>query len=407
MGVQFDSNYPTLTVYADFPAPVGTQDITEYCISIGTFDGATDAEQSPRFTADATIVLENWDGRFSRDETAGPYASGGVSFVRRGVPIRVETSWAATGYENWIGRAVTWDADWVGSARFEGLDSRTVLLCEGLYGPLATWPGTPTDPPVGAGERSGDRVDRILTAAGFSGPTDLAIGSVPMNATDLVGDGISQILDVVDAEGGAFYFLPDGTAVFEDRSSLVINSRSNTSQVTFSEGSVFFRDAVPESGDSRVVNEVLMAGVDAAGNDIAVTVSDAASQTVYGVLGYDRRGLQTASEVHLQSAAEFNLARWKSAQSFVSSVTIDPAQSPALMWPHALGRRLHDRVTVTAYNARADVTVSRQAFIIGVRHSIAQNDWSTTFYFADATAWSGFSASRWDSGVWDTAKWFY
>lgn len=407
MGVQFDSNYPTLTVYADFPAPVGTIDITEFCVTIDTFDGATNAEQAPRFDADAIIVLENWDGRFTRDNTSGPYASGVVSFVRRGVPIRIESSWSATGYENWYGKALSWEGDWTGEADIEGFDSLTVLTCEGLYGALAAWPGSLTDPPVGAGELAGARVDRILTAAGFAGATDLALGSVPMNATDLTGDAISQILDVVDAEGGAFYFLPDGTAVFEDRASLVVNARSNTSQVTFSQSSVFFRDATPVSGDDRIVNEVLMSGVDEFGDEISVTVSDSSSQAVYGVLGYQRTGLETASELHLQAAAEFNLARWKEAQSFVSSLTIDPAQSPTLMWPHALGRRIHDRCTVTAYNARSAQTVSRDAFIIGIRHSIAQNAWSTTFFFADATAWSGFSAHVWDTGVWDTAKWFY
>lgn len=406
MPVQFDSDYPTLTLWADFPAPIGSVDITSWFVQAQPFNGATDAEQAPRFTASMAVLLENWDGRFDRHNLSGPYVSGGVSFVRRGVPIRLTATWAGVTRHLFSGKALRWDGDWVGSA-IEGLDSLTVLTCEGLYGALARWPGAPTSA-VGANELSGARFSRIMSAFGWSGATNVAVGVVPMTATTLEGDGISQILDVVDAEGGAFYIEPDGTAVFEDRASLVTNTRSNTSQATFSEGSLFFRNAVPVSGDDRIVNTVRLSGTDpVTGDTVTVTSTDAASVATHGPLGYTRSGLPTTDIGFLQGSADFLVARWKDAQPFIQSVTIDPVQSPALMWPHALGRRIHDRVTVTGVNARSGGTLTRNVFIIGVAHDISQLSWSTTFYFADATAWTSFQASRWDVGNWDSMRWFY
>jgi hypothetical protein len=402
MPVQFDSNYPTLTVWADFPAPIGSQDITEHVINLEPYNGAQGGEQSPRFTASAVFTLNNWDGRFSRSNLAGAYVSGGVSFVRPKVGIRVVAEWASTTYALWRGRALTWVDDWRGDAQIEGFDSQVVLTCEGLYGVFASSKPAPSAP-VGAGERSGARVSRILTAFGWSGGTSIAVGSVPLIATTLEGDGISQILQVVDTEGGAFYIEPDGTAVFEDRSSLVVNTRSRVSQATFSQSSVFFRAAQPVSGDDKIVNDVRLQGADGA----LGAAADAASDLLYGTLSWGLSGLPTDLSVHLQAAAEFNVARWKDPQAVVPSVTIDAVQSPSLLWPHALGRRIHDRVTVTAFNARSGVTVSHDAFIVGVSHSISQNRWETTFHLADATAWTSFSAHLWDTGVWDTARWFY
>lgn len=396
MSVTFDSNYPAVTITLTFPSPIGAVDVSEYVIESDTFNGR--ARETDRYDANATFVLDNWDGRFTPANLSGPYVSGGVSFVRPRVRVSVSAVWSAGSYDLWTGEVTNWQDDWPD----EGLDSITTITCTGMYSRLAAWNGVAVTE-VGEGEFGGARIDRILLAAGFTGGLVAATGLVPLAATTLEGNGISQILAVVDAESGAFWIEPSGIAQFDDRASLVVNSRSNSSQVTFSSGSVFFRGAKPISPDDQIYNTVKFTGA----SGVEQTVTDATSEGLFGSRTLSRSNLPAREDNDVLAAAEFNLARFRDPQYGIAELTIDPAQSPALMWPHALGRRIRDRVTIQGAVLRSGVTVTNDAFIEGIRHRFSQNRWETTFSFSDAAAWNGFSASVWDTGVWDTAEWFY
>lgn len=396
MSVQFDSNYPELTIEAEFPSPIGTVDITEYLISASMFHGRS--RETDRYDARGSFVLDNWDGRFTPGNTSSDYASGGANFVRPRVRINVFADWDGTTYYLHAGRATVWQDNWDA----QGFDPTVTLATTGLISDLARWTGLPVAA-VGADELAGDRVSRLLTAASWSGATSLDSGSVRMAATDLAGNGITLIEQVVDAEGGAFWIEPDGTAIFEERSALVTNSRSNSSQVTFSQASVFFRDARPTSGEETLYNTVTIGA--AGGTD--QTVTDATSVSNYGAVSYVRTGLPASSDVDMHAVAEYNLARFKDPDARIAQLTIDPASSPALMWPHALGRRIRDRATITAYVPRSATTESENVFIEGISHEISQNSWSTSFAFSNATPWDGFASSLWDTGEWDDATWFF
>jgi hypothetical protein len=400
VAVQFDSNYPSLQVDLVFPSPIGTVDITEYVLAGQTFIGRQ--RESDRYDASAAFELDNWDGRFTPGQTAGTYSSGGVSFVRPRVGVRVQATWSATTYGLFRGVVTSWQDVWDA----EGHDTRSVISCAGLSSILASWIGTAVGA-VGADERSGARVSRILTAASASPfGTSIATGNVTLAATDLSGDGMSQVLDVVDAEGSggaAFWFDGDGVAVFEGRDALVVNTRSNTSQVTFSDGSVFFREAAPTSDDDLIRNRIVMQRE----GGLEQAVEDAASQTTHGVRSYSRTGLPLQFDGDVLGAAQLNLLRWKDPDFRLAALTIDPAQSPALIWPHALGRKIRDRATVSATPARSGVAVAGDAFIEGIGHTFSQNSWSTTFQLSSADPFDGVSAGVWDSGLWDTASWFF
>ena len=397
MPIQFDSNYPSWTVEAVFPAPIGTVDISEYVISASMFNGRQ--RETDRYDSAGTFVLDNWDGRFTPGNTGSAYASGGVNFVRPRVRINVRAVWSATTYYLHAGRATLWSDNWDA----EGSDPTVTLSTVGLSADLARWNGQPVAA-VGEGELSGARIDRILTAASWSGGTSLDVGLVAMAATTLDGNGVTQLEQVVDAEGGAFWIDPDGTAVFEDRAALVVNSRSNTSQVTFSQASVFFRDAQPSSGEDTLFNVVTMSRTDGPEQ----TVSDATSIATYGgELAYERTNLPALEDVDVLAVAEYNLARFKDPDARVAALTIDPAASPSLMWPHALGRRIRDRATVTAYVLRSATTVTEDVFIEGITHEFSQNRWQTSFTFSNAAPWDGFEAPVFDTGVFDTARFFF
>lgn len=400
MSVLFDSSFPTITVYLQFPSPIGSIDVTEYLQSCATFNGRQ--READRFDARGQMVLENWDGRFTPANLSGPYVDSGVSYVRPRVGVYITALWDAATYDVFTGEVTSFRDDWRGSASIEGQDSLTMVTFTGRYSQIAAWTGQPVTP-VGEGELGGDRIDRILTAAGWGGGLVPATGTVALQATDLAGNAVQQILDVVDAEGGSFYIEPSGIAIFEDRTTLVTASRSNTSQVTFSDASVFVRDiALPTISDERLANQVTY---QREGGD-PQTASDATSQSLYGVRTLTRSGLPALYDVDMMNAAEFDLARFKDPEYRVESVTIDPNVSPALMWPHALGRRIHDRVSVSVYNARMAKTVAHDAFIEGASHEFSQFRWTTTFYLSSALAWDGFEVATFDAGEFDTARFF-
>lgn len=396
MSVQFDSNYPTITLEAVFPAPVGTVDITEYLISADTFLGRT--RRADRYDTRGTFVLENWDGRFTPGNGSSAYASGGVNFTRPRVRINLRAVWASTTYYLHAGRAAVWHDNWGA----QGFDPTVTLTTSGLMSDLARWTGMPVAE-VGGDEFSGARIDRLLTAASWAGGTSIATGTVRMAPTALDGNGVTQVEQVVDAEGGAFWIDPDGTAVFEDRSSLVLNSRSNSSQVTFSEASVFFKDARPTSGEDVLFNTISFARE----GGVAQEVSDTSSVSLYGPLSYSRSGLPAVSDVDMMAVAEYNLARFKDPDARIESLVVRPAASPSLIWPHALGRRIRDRATISAYVPRSATTESEDVFIEGIGHRFSQNSWGTTFSFSNASPWNDFAASVWDTGEWDDAVWFF
>lgn len=398
MPVQFDSTFPNLTVRLVFPAPIGSIDVTEYVQSGQTFNGRQ--READRFDARGSLVLENWDGRFTPANLSGPYVSGGVSFVRPRVGVYITAQWDAATYDVFTGEVTSFQDDWQGNASIEGFDSLTLVTFTGLYSKLAAWSGVAVAP-VGEGELGGARISRILTAAGWSAGAIVAPGLVAMQATDLAGNAIQQIGDVVDAEGGSFYIEPSGSAIFEDRSTLITATRSNTSQVTFSDASVFVRDiALPTTSDDRLINRATYQRE----GGLPQTAEDTASQSLYGVRTGGRTGLPAMFDVDMMNAAEFDVARLKDPEYRVESVTIDPNVSPSLMWPNALGRRIHDRATVSVFNARMARTVAHDAFIEGVAHQFSQFRWSTTFYLSSALAWNGFAASTFDSGNFDSAR---
>lgn len=397
MSVQFDANHPTITVELIFPSPVGTVDVTEYIESCSTMLGRR--REGDRYAGTATLELSNWDGRFTTANLSGPYVDGGVSFVRPRVGVRIEATWSSTDYAVWFGEVRIWQDTFAAN----GQDPRTLVHCVDASARLARWDGVALSTPVGGGERSGERIDRILTAADWPYAADLMDGSIQVTETTLEGLGSAQIQLVVDAEGGAFWVDAAGTAVFEDRAALATETRSNTSQVTFSDASVFFRNPTTSQDEMLIRNTVTL---QRDGGE-PQTATDATSVGLYGTCSWVRTGLPAESDAELAGLAELAVIRWAEPEYRVDEVTIDPAASPSLMWPHALGRKIRDRATVAVEVAQSGLTITRGVFIEGIAQRFSQHSWETTFFFSSATPWDSISGDRWDSGLWDTAVWFF
>src|SRR5690606_36206746 len=64
--------------------------------------------------------------------------------------------------------------------------------------------------PVGAGELTGTRIDRILDEVGYLGDRFIDAGEHTLQATDLAGNAVTLLKDTAEAEGGAVWCGPDG-----------------------------------------------------------------------------------------------------------------------------------------------------------------------------------------------------
>lgn len=407
MTVQFNASYPTIGLYVTFG--LSEVDVSSYIRSVST-NRPSSRETGKYQPGTMTVVLDNRDGRFSPANLSGPYVSGGVTQVVADIRVRLEATWGGTTFGLFAGFVEDWQDDFPGT----GYDATTTLTAVDPLSLLASWSGTPLATPVGAGERSGARMGRILDAVNFigAGNRSLMVGDEGMQATTLGGSARALLDLTADSEGGAFWYDPAvsgtgsfGAFVFESRSALATNTRSTTSQATFSAGSVQFRDPRTSSGRDQLVRV-------AAYSRVGGLTQEASIFSLGGNTGLPRvarADLVTETDSGVRAIVDLIVARSAGDGYRITGVTIDPINSPSTMWPKALGLRIRDRASVSMTVPVSSLAINRNVFVDGISHNITPMRWSTSFTFASATAWDTFTAAVWGTATWDGAasKWFY
>lgn len=233
-------------------------------------------------SGEATITLKNDDGRFSPANLSGPYVTGGVTGLRPWRPIRISVA----GNPIYTGYALSWDESF---ARGHATGMVTVP-CRDEFAALARVDGFETEP-VGAGEMSGQRIHRILDNAGHTGNRAVDVGRVPLQATALAENTVSELKLTADSEGGALWVSADGTIWFENRYALAENTRSNTVTATYGDGSADEElpcmDIKVSQDADRLVNYASFARV----GGTAHIAADNNSRALYGDKTYKRDDL--------------------------------------------------------------------------------------------------------------------
>lgn len=402
MPINIAANMPSLTVEAFLNG--AWRDISAWVRWISTDSGLE--RESNRFTGQFTIELTNTDARFTPANTSGPYASGGLTWLVPFTPVRILSSWASVSYPIAYGAP----EEWKNSYPSNGRNAIATIEC---FDPLSDQiAGINREPvaAVGAEEFSGARISRILTSAAYTGATAIDPGLSRMQATTLEGNALAELNLVADSEGGVLYVERDGTITYLDRASPVTLSRSVTSQVTFgnntSANEVPFGDPVPSASGSRLVNRIAYARV----NGSVQVRQDTASQTRYGrTRSASRTDLICNDDLEVVSVAELDLAIRKDVEDRIEQFTVTPILYPSIAWPRVLARRIRDRVTVVTTVPVSGFTQTNDSFIERIQHNISVLDasWTVTFGVGPRTAWSTLTASRWDTGTWDSMRWFY
>lgn len=341
--------------------------------------------QIDQFSAgNLSAQFDNTDGRFSPTNLSGPYVSGGATEVKPGIPIRVRATWNGTTYNVWYGYITSWSHDVNASApaamfasvnaidAFQRL-SRVELLAQ---------------TPAGAGELSGARVSRLLDLANWdTGLRDIDTGLTTLQSSDMSGVVLQSLQTVTDSENGAFYVSESGNVTFRDRDARATNTRSTTSQATFTDsaGSHNYGVIAPLYDDDLVINRAQYTRVGGS----TQTYNDISSQAQYGVITDTKDNLLNQSDSEVLAAAGWVVARFRNAEQRIDSITINPMSNPTVLWPLVLGLKIDDLITVTHHPAAGDA-FTQDVFIEAISHKSTPETWTTTFQLSSAAAWLPF-----------------
>lgn len=376
-------------------------DITDYVRSVNTdrrFDRAAQLWES----GTATLVLDNRDARFSPANLAGPYVTAGVTGVRPWRPVRIRATWAGVTYDLYRGYVTAWQESYVDPMVNAG-DAIVTVPCVDEFGALARFDGL-AGGTVGAGETTGQRMHRVLNAAGHTGARNIDLGNTTVQATTLGMNAVAELNLTSDSEGesAAVYVDRSGTVTFERSTALIENSRSNTLQATFSDaaGQLGYKDLALAYDGDLLVNIASFARVGGA----TQTATNETSRALYGDKRATRSDLICTDDAHVAQLASFHISKYGTPDYRITAITVKPRFDPTNLWPQVLGREVRDLVRVVR-QPPGGITITRDCHIVGISHAFDQADWTTTFSLWSAAVYQG--VGRWDVGTWDSSTWFF
>jgi hypothetical protein len=353
--------------------------------------GRADTPTQRYDAATATIVLHDPDRRFDAENLAGPYVAAGVSLVQPMVRVRIRAVWGGTSYPIFFGYADDWQPD------YQGNDWTYVTLTATDPSKILADDDRLAGTPVGAGEDSGARVDRILDLSDW--PADervIAAGDTTLQATDHAGNALAELQLAQDTEMGEFYFDRQGRAVFRNRQASFTEARSTTSQATFGDdpdgwaisGELPYADVKPSSGDGSLANHI---SISRAGGTEQV-VENSTSIAKYLKKTHTRNDLLMETDSDALAYANALLFEWSQRVYRFARIEFNtPAiEVEGVLWPQLLGREFGDRITVLRRPYGGGDPIERDCFIRGFEFDSDGAYWRTAWVLQDATRASYF-----------------
>ena len=390
-------------------------DVSDYVRSIKTSRSFADDWMTWR-TGTCTVVLNNVDGRFSPSNLAGPYAPGGITQLIPGRPIRATLTHGGTTYPLFYGRITP---AWVEGFQMYGPrtgDAIVTIDCCDPWRDICTLPALAAVTPVGAGEKFGARISRILTAAGYIGSTDLDEGMVTLQATDLSAKPEEELTDTVASEGGTIHVDAAGTLIGRGRYALGERPRSITPQITWGDGG---GTEVPgkeiSTSPFTLDNLINIAAYTRIGGTQQLH-RDEASIALYGPYADDS---SWADKLLCEFDSDvLTLAQWATVRTppeiSVETLTAKPFCVPGVLHEILDSQMLDLHSVVIRPPSAYAHTISRECFVMGISWDISDGDVTVKYTYAPAGMYRPYALSRWDVGLWGAddndpngARWFF
>jgi hypothetical protein len=367
------------------------QDVTDSVTTL-TINRGRQYELDQIQAGTCTMTLDNNDRRFDPSYTLGPYY-GGLKPMNR---IRVSATWSGTTYYLFTGFVERWPP------KFSRPQWNEVsITCTDAYLALSQAIITGLFPAA----LTGARISAVLTAANWATSsaapgywtlgtsalgsatrlsypvptTVIDVGRTPVPAVTYTATqqqtALAHIQDIaVNSERGIFFIDGQGRAVFHDRVhrlGLVTSSVTlSDSQSASTSSSIRYADIAPSMDADHVVNDVTVTA-----SAVGASAQEAMDST--SIDTYFRRSLSVTPQLNTDAEALnmalFILRQTKVASERFDSVTLEPWTDDNI-WPHALGREISDRVSVSLTPpSTSDVaaqTISQECHIEAVQHTI-------------------------------------
>lgn len=361
-------------------------DVTADVLSVSVDVGVGRADQPAlRYEAGkCVIVLDDPSRYYDPSNLSGPYVSGGVTQVTPMRAVRVRAVLAGVYYDVWRGYADSWDYQYVSSLQ----TTCTLTATDGLK-VLAAYDRVAVAA-VGGSEDTGARIGRVLDSAGWSA-TDriLSTGDSTHQSTTLTGNALAEIQAAAESELGEFYIDSAGRAFFRNRLAILTDTRSNTSQATFSDtgaGGLPYRSVTTSYDSDQLVNVV---HATRNGGTLQTSTLDT-SQSVSAYLTHtlDRSDLTLETDAAALDWANLVVYQNQNPELRFESLTVGRNHVSATetsVFTQVLARVIGDRVTISHTPVGGGSAISRDCFVRGARHRITPDSWDCTWALQSAT----------------------
>jgi hypothetical protein len=259
----------------------------------------------------------------------------------------------------------------------------------------------PEQSPVGAGERSDQRVARLLDLAAWPADwRDLQAGQITVQSTNLARPVADDLGITADSEGGALFASRDGLVTFRNRDWLRTDVRARTVQATIGGpdqqvcGAAY---GLVRSG-ADVVNDVQLAR---AGGTVRRFVNST-SVAIFRQRTFSRTDYICETDAQIDLLGNRILNARSNGQARIPKVRIVGTDDLAT-WTFLLQVDYGWQVEVHYSNPTSGAHWVRPMIVQGVSHRISVDGWVTELRVDDVSATA---ADTWD-GVrgWDRALW--
>jgi len=336
--------------------------------------------------ATAEITLRDPERIYDPLNPDSPYQYGGRTRLGPGVGVLVfaevlTSPTTVTQIKLHTGTVDTWAAPWTphsAERRVRVVSSDNTKILVGL--------DRGEQPAAGAGDTTNQRITRILTHYGYTGPTRLDTSPVTAAATTMAQSAWELIGRASDDEIGFVYLDAAGVLQFHARTTWATTPDPviTVGCAPAATGHDIVTDADVDSSSLALTNAVSASR----SGGTTVTARSSASITLYGERGYKRTDLGLADDAQVAVWANYVLGLWAFPRARITAITLTPRFEPA-SWAAVLGMRLViDRARVLWTPPGETVTYDTTGRIFRVRHRFTRTSWTTTWGLAYADLYS-------------------
>jgi hypothetical protein len=223
-------------------------------------------------------------------------------------------------------------------------------------------------------------LDRFTLLAGFTSypPTMISYpASTVANVSDFPSNRLvlQEMQSNNDAENGELFVSNAGVLSFVNRDYWSGSTRSNTSQVSFTDTGtgVFYDHAAVNMGfDADLVRNEVTVGFTSGGNTISV---DATSVAAVGVAS-ESVSTYISTSAQAKTLADYLVSIYKNPKLRIEPFVVKPQRNPSYDWPKVLSLELLDRFTFVRTPSTGSA-VTQDMLLQSIEHRITPGSWET------------------------------